>query len=165
MKTLERWEPENPEFWETTGKRVAWRTLIITTATLTLSFATWFAMSAIVVRLPHIGFAFSQRQLFWLAAMPGLAGGTLRIVHTFLIPIYGTRNVITAATLIKGTKVGEVYEQQKVYEVVVWGHQALRTDLDSLRMVPIETPAGGHVPLGDVADISIVPAPNEIKRE
>jgi len=70
-----------------------------------------------------------------------------------------------AATLIKGTKVGEVYEQQKVYEVVVWGHEALRTDLDSLRMVPIEIPGGGHVPLGDVADIAIVPAPNEIKRE
>lgn len=70
-----------------------------------------------------------------------------------------------AATLIKGTKVGEVYEQQKVYEVVVWGDEALRTDLDSLRMVPIEIPGGGHVPLGDVADIAIVPAPNEIKRE
>lgn len=101
MKTLERWEPENPEFWESTGKRIAWWTLIITTATLVLSFATWFAMSAIVVRLPFIGFSFTQRQLFWLAAMPGLAGGTLRIVHTFLIPIYGTRNVITVATLIK----------------------------------------------------------------
>lgn len=101
MKTLERWEPENPEFWESIGKRIAWRTLIITTSTLVLSFATWFAMSAIVVRLPFIGFSFSQRQLFWLAAMPGLAGGTLRIVHTFLIPIYGTRNVITVATLIK----------------------------------------------------------------
>ncbi|MBP8128414.1 MAG: NarK/NasA family nitrate transporter [Candidatus Hydrogenedentes bacterium] len=101
MKTLERWEPENPEFWESTGKRIAWRTLSITTAALVLSFATWFAMSAIVVRLPLIGFSFSQRQLFWLAAIPGLAGGTLRMVHTFLIPIYGTRNVITAATFIK----------------------------------------------------------------
>ena len=70
-----------------------------------------------------------------------------------------------AATLIKGTKVGEVYERQRVYEVVVWGNETLRTDLDSLRMVPIEIPGGGHVPLGDVADIAIVPAPNEIKRE
>jgi NNP family nitrate/nitrite transporter-like MFS transporter len=98
---LDRWEPENAEFWRSTGSAIAWRTLTITTITLTLSFATWFAMSAIVVRLPNIGFAFSTTQLFWLAAMPGLAGGTLRILHTFLIPIYGTRNVVTVSTLIK----------------------------------------------------------------
>jgi NNP family nitrate/nitrite transporter-like MFS transporter len=40
-------------------------------------------------------------QLFWLAAMPGLAGGTLRLVHMFLIPIFGTRKVVTVATLAK----------------------------------------------------------------
>ncbi|MEK9137525.1 MAG: MFS transporter, partial [Bacteroidota bacterium] len=34
-------------------------------------------------------------------AMPGLAGGTLRIIHTFLLPIYGTRHIITVATFIK----------------------------------------------------------------
>ena len=68
---------------------------------LTLSFATWFMMSAIVVRLPQVGFQFSSMQLFWLAAMPGLAGGTLRIVNTFLIPMFGTRHVITVSTLLK----------------------------------------------------------------
>jgi NNP family nitrate/nitrite transporter-like MFS transporter len=58
-------------------------------------------MSAIVVKLPGIGFEFSTTQLFWLAAMPGLAGGTLRIIHTFLVPIVGTRHIITFATIIK----------------------------------------------------------------
>jgi NNP family nitrate/nitrite transporter-like MFS transporter len=101
MSYLQRWEPENEQFWKETGKKIAWRTLTITTATLMLSFATWFMMSAIVVRLPQIGFQFDTMQLFWLAAMPGLAGGTLRIVHTFLIPIFGTRLVITVATLLK----------------------------------------------------------------
>src|SRR3990170_6808148 len=86
---LERWEPENEQFWESEGKRVAWRTLTITTISLILSFATWFMMSAIVVRLPQIGFRFDTMQLFWLAAMPGLAGGSLRIIHAFLIPIFG----------------------------------------------------------------------------
>lgn len=98
---IEKWTPEDAEFWETTGKKVAWKTLWTTTASLTLSFATWFMISAIVVKLPGIGFTFSTTQLFWLAAMPGLAGGTLRIVHTFLLPIYGTRHVITVATLLK----------------------------------------------------------------
>jgi NNP family nitrate/nitrite transporter-like MFS transporter len=101
MSYLPKWEPEDPAFWEETGKKVAWRTLTITTITLVLSFATWFMMSAIVVRLPYIGFKFDTMQLFWLAAMPGLAGGTLRIIHTFLIPIFGTRNVVTVATFLK----------------------------------------------------------------
>ncbi|MBI5824544.1 MAG: NarK/NasA family nitrate transporter [Chloroflexi bacterium] len=98
---LTHWEPDNPEFWESTGKKIAWRTLFITTVGLTFSFATWFMMSAIVVRIPQIGFKFDTMQLFWLAAMPGLAGGTLRIINMFLIPIYGTRHVITFTTILK----------------------------------------------------------------
>jgi NNP family nitrate/nitrite transporter-like MFS transporter len=98
---LSDWRPEDPQFWEQTGKAIAWRTLAITTVALILSFATWFVVSAVVVRLPAIGFKFTDMQLFWLAAMPGLAGGTLRLVHMFLIPIYGTRKVITIATFAK----------------------------------------------------------------
>ena len=98
---LDRWEPENPAFWAEGGSRIAWRTLVLTTASLILSFATWFVVSALVVRLPNVGFRFTTMQLFWLAAMPGLAGGTFRILHTFLVPIFGTRNVITVATLAK----------------------------------------------------------------
>ncbi len=98
---LSRWEPENEAFWNSTGSKIAWRTLILTTLTLVLSFASWFVMSVLVVRLPAVGFKFDTMQLFWLAAMPGLAGGTLRIIHTFLIPIFGTRLVIGIATLLK----------------------------------------------------------------
>lgn len=98
---LSTWEPENTAFWQETGKRIAWRTLVVTTVSLMLSFATWFMMSAIVVRLPQIGFRYDTMQLFWLAAMPGLAGGTLRILHTFLIPVFGSRHVITVSTLLK----------------------------------------------------------------
>lgn len=98
---LKNWNPEDNQFWESEGKRIAWRTLWVTTITLIFSFASWFMMSAIVTKLPSIGFKFTQDQLFWLAAMPGLAGGTLRIIHTFLIPIYGTRHTITIATFIK----------------------------------------------------------------
>ncbi len=98
---LTEWKPEDEQFWESAGKKTAWRTLTITTVALILSFATWFTMSAVVVRLPNIGFKFDTQQLFWLAAMPGLASGTLRIIHTFLIPLFGSRTVITVSTLIK----------------------------------------------------------------
>ena len=70
------------------------------------------------------------------------------------------------ATLVKGTKVGEVYAEQKSIDVVVWGTPDQRTDLSSLQRLLIDLPiGGGHVPLGDVAEISVVPAPNEIKHE
>jgi NNP family nitrate/nitrite transporter-like MFS transporter len=98
---LKKWEPDNPEFWQETGSKIAWSTLTITTIALMISFATWYMMSAIVVRMPQIGFKFDTMQLFWLSAMPGLAGGTFRILHMFLTPIYGTRHVITITTILK----------------------------------------------------------------
>ncbi|HOK52615.1 MAG TPA: MFS transporter, partial [Bacteroidales bacterium] len=58
-------------------------------------------MSALVVKLPCVGFSFTREQLYWLTALTGLAGGTFRIIHTFLLPIVGTRNLITFASLIK----------------------------------------------------------------
>ncbi|MBI2477595.1 MAG: efflux RND transporter permease subunit [Planctomycetia bacterium] len=70
-----------------------------------------------------------------------------------------------ATTLIKGRTVGEVYRQQKVYQVAVWGVPEVRSDLEAIRNCLIETPSGGHVLLGEVADLAIVAAPNIIKRE
>ncbi len=95
---IERWEPEDPTFWKTKGRSLAYRTLGITTLALTLSFATWFMWSAAVVHLNNIGFALSVNQRFWLAAIPGLSGATLRFMHSFLILRFGTRTVVTWAT-------------------------------------------------------------------
>ncbi|MBI5309531.1 MAG: NarK/NasA family nitrate transporter [Actinobacteria bacterium] len=95
---LTDWDPENEAFWESTGKKIANRTLVITTFNLTLAFAVWFVVSAIVARLKDSGFELSKTELYWLVAMPGLAGGTLRLAHMFLIPIFGTRKVITFST-------------------------------------------------------------------
>ncbi len=94
------WRPESADFWQDRGSGIAWTTLWVTTYCLLLAFATWFMVSAIVVKLTGIGFALSKTQLFWLAAMPGLAGGTLRIVHTFLIPIFGTRHTVAFSTVL-----------------------------------------------------------------
>jgi NNP family nitrate/nitrite transporter-like MFS transporter len=96
---LSRWEPENEAFWASDGSRIAWRTLALTTVNLTLAFAAWFLVSALVVRLPQVGYQFSASQLFWLTAMPGLAGGSMRLVHMFLTPMAGTRHVVALSTL------------------------------------------------------------------
>lgn len=73
------------------------------------------------------------------------------------------RSVTTA--LLRGNKVGEVYEGQKRYEVVVWGTPQIRTDLAAIQALPIDTPTGMQVRLKDVADVMLVPMPNSIKRE
>jgi CzcA family heavy metal efflux pump len=76
------------------------------------------------------------------------------------------------ATLIRGQKVGEVFEEQKTHAVTVWGVPEVRTDITSLGelLIDLPSPPGaasprGTVRLRDVADITIVPTPNEIKRE
>jgi CzcA family heavy metal efflux pump len=68
------------------------------------------------------------------------------------------------STLIRGTQVGEIYEDQKIFRVMVWGVESVRRDVDVLRDLMIDTPSGGQVPLGDIADVSIQPAANAIQR-
>jgi CzcA family heavy metal efflux pump len=71
----------------------------------------------------------------------------------------------STTTLLRGAKVGEVYEGQKRFDVVVWAEAGCRDDVESIRALPIDTPAGVLVRLGEVADVMVVPMPNEIKRE
>jgi Cu/Ag efflux pump CusA len=61
-----------------------------------------------------------------------------------------------AAALLQGIEVGNVYEQQKVFSVIVKGTPSTRNSLTSVRELLIDTPTGGHVRLGDVAKVSIV---------
>ncbi|MGB2845527.1 MAG: efflux RND transporter permease subunit, partial [Candidatus Aminicenantaceae bacterium] len=61
--------------------------------------------------------------------------------------------------------VGEFYEDQNIFDVVVWGAQHIRSNIETLRSLRIETPTGGLVPLNEVADVFIAPTPNQITRE
>lgn len=70
-----------------------------------------------------------------------------------------------AMTLIRGTKVGEVYEDQKIFDVAVWSPERLRRDLPSLAKLLIDTPLGGKVPLRDLAELRIAPTPNVNQHE
>lgn len=92
---LESWDPATD--WDSSR---AWKTLWITTFNLTLAFSTWFLVSAIAPQLNYIGFNLSKGQLYWLVAMPGLAGGFLRLVWMFLPPIMGTRKLVWLSSLL-----------------------------------------------------------------
>ncbi|MEO6227746.1 MAG: NarK family nitrate/nitrite MFS transporter [Thermomonas sp.] len=106
---LTDWRPEDADFWEQTGKRVANRNLAISIPALLLAFAIWMLFSAVTVSLPKIGFNFSTDQLFWLTALPGLSGATLRIFYSFMVPIFGGRRwtaISTALLLIPALWLG-----------------------------------------------------------
>jgi CzcA family heavy metal efflux pump len=70
-----------------------------------------------------------------------------------------------AATLIQGTKVGEFYEDQRLFDVVVWGAPDVRRNLDAIRNLQVPVGNGGLVPLSSVAHVEVTPTPNEITRQ
>jgi len=68
-----------------------------------------------------------------------------------------------AATLVSGVTVGSLFEQEKIFDVVVWSNPELRSDLTAIRRMELETPGGETVALGDVANVRIVPGPAVIE--
>ena len=84
---IDRYDPEDREFWESSGRRIARRNL---------------AWSIVAVHLNDAGFAFTADQLFWLVAIPSLVGATLRLPYTFAVPRFGGRNwtVVSALLLV-----------------------------------------------------------------
>ncbi|WP_219117678.1 NarK family nitrate/nitrite MFS transporter [Janthinobacterium sp. UMAB-56] len=106
---INTWEPETPSFWQSTGKATAARNLWISIPALLLAFAVWMVWSVVVVNLPNIGFTYSNNQLFWLTALPGLSGATLRIFYSFMVPIFGGRRwtaISTGSLLIPAIGIG-----------------------------------------------------------
>ncbi len=72
----------------------------------------------------------------------------------------------TAATVLSGIEVGNLFEEQKVFEVVVRGTPATRSSIDSVRGLLIDRPDGaGQVRLDQVADVRVSPNPNVIRHE
>ncbi|MFN0124963.1 MAG: efflux RND transporter permease subunit [Blastocatellia bacterium] len=69
------------------------------------------------------------------------------------------------ATFVKGQKVGEIHDEQKVVDVVVQGEDHLRTDLESLRAIRLDAPGNASVRLGDVVELRVAPAPNLVQHE
>jgi len=95
---IKDWRPEDKAFWDSTGRAIARRNLWISVPCLLLSFAVWMVWSVVVAKLPAVGFTFTNEQLFWLAAMPGLSGATLRVFYAFMPAMFGGRLWTTLTT-------------------------------------------------------------------
>ena len=70
-----------------------------------------------------------------------------------------------AATLLSGLRVGSLFEKQKVFDVVVWANPESRRSLSSVQNLMIDTPTGGRVRLGDVADVRVRPTSPVIEHQ
>jgi CzcA family heavy metal efflux pump len=70
-----------------------------------------------------------------------------------------------ATSLVAGIVVGALFEEQKVFDVVVWGTPETRHSVTNIQNLLIDTPSGGHVRLKDVANVRIVPSATEIHRD
>jgi Cu/Ag efflux pump CusA len=70
-----------------------------------------------------------------------------------------------ASTLVSGLTVGNFFQQQAVFDVVVWSVPSVRANPAAVRNLPIDTPGGGHVALGKIASITVGPDPIDIQHE
>ncbi|MCF7981740.1 MAG: MFS transporter [Pseudomonadales bacterium] len=100
MSDINKWDVEDPAFWESTGKKVANRNLWISIPSLLCGFAVWLYWGIITVQMLNLGFAFEKSELFTLMAIAGLTGATLRIPSSFFIRLCGGRNTIFFTTAL-----------------------------------------------------------------
>ncbi|MGD1345321.1 MFS transporter [Mycobacterium seoulense] len=107
---MDDWRPEDPAFWETTGKPIARRNLIFSIFAEHVGFSVWMLWSIVVVQMtagPHghpsaSGWALTASQALCLVAVPSGVGAFLRLPYTFAVPLFGGRNwtTISAALLL-----------------------------------------------------------------
>ena len=109
---IEKWDVEDNSFWESMGKKIAFRNLWISIPALLQSFSIWIIWGMIIVQMKKLGFTLGLphqspedlkifNELLWtLPAIAGLSGATLRIPNSFLIAIGGGRNVVFFSTLL-----------------------------------------------------------------
>jgi len=100
MSDIQKWDVEDPAFWESKGKKIANRNLWISIPSLLAGFAIWLYWGIITVQMLNLGFPFAKSELFSLMAIAGLTGATLRIPSSFFIRLCGGRNTIFFTTAL-----------------------------------------------------------------
>ena len=92
------WRPDDEDFWQRAGKRIARRNLIWSIFAEHLGFTLWTVWSIVAV---HLGaYEFTTDQLFWIVSLPNLVGSTLRIPYTFAPAAFGGRNWTAVSALL-----------------------------------------------------------------
>ncbi|HVW80583.1 MAG TPA: MFS transporter [Mycobacteriales bacterium] len=111
------WRPEDLAFWESQGKRIALRNLVLSAFAEHVGFAIWSIWSVMVLFMSP-AYGISPAQKFLLTTLPTLLGAAARIPYTLAIARFGARNwtvvsvlllLIPAATLMAVMKPGTSY--------------------------------------------------------
>ncbi|NYI05352.1 MFS transporter [Allostreptomyces psammosilenae] len=100
------WEPEDPEFWESTGRRIARRNLYHSVVAEHFGFAVWSLWSVLVLFMTaENGFSVTPDDKFLLVSMVTLVGAVLRLPYSFAVARFGGRNwtVFSALSLLVPT--------------------------------------------------------------
>lgn len=100
MSDIYEWAPENSQFWQSRGRKIASRNLWISIPSLLAGFAVWLYWGIITVQMLNLGFPIAKSELFTLTAIAGLSGATLRIPSSFFIRLCGGRNTIVFTTAL-----------------------------------------------------------------
>ncbi len=98
---IEDWRPEDEQFWDERGERIARRNLTFSVLSEHIGFSVWTMWSVLVLFLgPEYGFTLADK--FLLTAVPALVGSVLRLPYTFAVATFGGRNwtVVTALLLL-----------------------------------------------------------------
>ncbi|MEU3275297.1 nitrate/nitrite transporter [Saccharomonospora sp. NPDC006951] len=108
-RTIEHWDPENENFWNTKGKRIAGRNLWFSILAEHIGFSIWTLWSVLVLFMgPEYGLSAADK--FLLVSTPSLVGAVLRIPYTLAVAKFGGRNwtLISAALLLVPTVLAAV---------------------------------------------------------
>jgi NNP family nitrate/nitrite transporter-like MFS transporter len=97
---IDRWDPEDPDFWARGGRAIARRNLVMSILAENLGFSVWVLWTVVVINLQHVGIELSLGDQFLLTAVPNLIGSFLRIPYTFAIPRFGGRAWTTFSVLL-----------------------------------------------------------------
>ena len=105
---IDDWRPEDPEFWNGTGRPIARRNLIFSIFAEHIGFSVWLLWSIVVVQMTVAadgsaaasGWALTTAQALWLVAVPSGVGAFLRIPYTFAVPVFGGRNWTVVSALL-----------------------------------------------------------------
>jgi len=85
------------------------------------------------------------------------------ILYRYGLNVADVQRVI--GTALGGSVVGQVFEGDRRFDLVVRLRESLRNDLDAVRALPVPLPGGGFVPLREIAEIRVRTGPNQVHRE
>jgi NNP family nitrate/nitrite transporter-like MFS transporter len=99
---IDDWRPEDPDFWESTGKGVARRNLFFSVFSEHIGFSIWSLWSVMVLFLPEPVFGIDPAGKFLLTTLPTALGAFVRLPYTFAVAKFGGRNwtIISASLLL-----------------------------------------------------------------